>query len=304
MPSRFAVHLHRLGRQPVSASVSVVAETEAEAEAIARLQAPPGYIVLRIEPEIDWFGRKIMLPIPPSFNQYWRKARGGDRMVLSAHARAYKLAVGFALNQAGIWPTSRDLVLTGWVFRQRRIGDLDNFCKCALDALKGFTYLDDRQIVGLHLYRDDDRRNPRFEIVLEPGEVPPAPLPTSETIFLPYPPSANNYWRINPEAVTINKQGRHVQGVIYKTPEARQFQAEAADALDRAGVRTRFGPVALALRLFRGRRAGDVDNALKALCDAMIGRAYQDDSQIVELHLWRHDDPARPRVEIELLDPV
>lgn len=304
MPSRFAVHLLKLGRRPASASVSVTAETEAEAEVIARLQTPPGYIVLRVEPKIDWHGRRITLPIPPSFNRYWRKTRRGDRFILTDEAKAYKDGVGFALNHAGIWPTAHDLVLTGWVFRQRRAGDLDGFVKCLLDALQGFAYLNDKQLVGLHLYRDDDKHDPRVEIVLEPGDVPPAPRPTPQTLTFPYPPSANHLWRVNPAAVKITKDGRRVQGVVYKTPEARQFMADAAEVLDRAHIQPRTGPVALDVRLFRQRKAGDVDGPLKALLDSMNERAYVDDSQIVEIHVWRYDDPAWPRVEVELLDPA
>jgi Holliday junction resolvase RusA-like endonuclease len=58
------------------------------------------------------------------------------------------------------------------------------------------------------------------------------------------------------------------------------------------------GPVALFCTLYRPRRAGDADNALKALLDALNGLLWVDDSQIEELHLWRRDDKARPRVEL------
>jgi crossover junction endodeoxyribonuclease RusA len=60
------------------------------------------------------------------------------------------------------------------------------------------------------------------------------------------------------------------------------------------------GPVAVYLHVYRARKAGDLDNSAKVLLDALQGVAYNDDAQIVELHLYRHDDKANPRVEVEV----
>lgn len=43
----------------------------------------------------------------------------------------------------------------------------------------------------------------------------------------------------------------------------------------------------------------DIDNLAKAILDALNGIAYEDDKQIVELHLYK-DYSERPRTEIEL----
>jgi Holliday junction resolvase RusA-like endonuclease len=67
-----------------------------------------------------------------------------------------------------------------------------------------------------------------------------------------------------------------------------------------AGMRPFAGPIAMYVHVYRARKVGDLDNSAKVLADSLNGIAYQDDSQIVEWHLWRHDDKANPRVEVEI----
>ena len=52
---------------------------------------------------------------------------------------------------------------------------------------------------------------------------------------------------------------------------------------------------------FKSKRKYDLENANKLVLDALIGIVYEDDSQIDELHLVRHHDPARPRIEITVI---
>jgi crossover junction endodeoxyribonuclease RusA len=116
-------------------------------------------------------------------------------------------------------------------------------------------------------------------------------------LTLPYPPSANAYWRA-------------VNGRVLKSEEARRYQN---------GVRMRWlttkppeaplkppgGPVVVSVVVFRPQRRGDLDNVLKVLLDSLKGIAFEDDSQVVELHALRFDDKANPRAEvtIEALPP-
>lgn len=52
-------------------------------------------------------------------------------------------------------------------FRQKRVGDLDNFAKPVLDALqKAGVIANDNLVSELHMYRLYDRANPRTEIVI------------------------------------------------------------------------------------------------------------------------------------------
>lgn len=112
-------------------------------------------------------------------------------------------------------------------------------------------------------------------------------------LVLPYPPTANKYWRV--------WRGRPV-----KSDEARNYQN---------AVRVRWlvthprggtaaapaGPVSVTVDAYRPRQIGDLDNTLKVLLDALRGIAYVDDAQVVELHARRHEDKANPRVEIEVV---
>jgi crossover junction endodeoxyribonuclease RusA len=104
---------------------------------------------------------------------------------------------------------------------------------------------------------------------------------------LPYPPSANRYWR--------NFRGRMV-----KSTEARTYQATAGEAARAAGAVVLAGPVGLALRFYRPQRRGDLDNRIKVLVDALQAVAYANDSQVREIHAYLGDDPEQPRVEVEV----
>ena len=53
--------------------------------------------------------------------------------------------------------------------RPQRSGDLDNRLKCLLDSLNGIAWSDDGQIVEIHAYRHDDKKNPRVEIEINPA---------------------------------------------------------------------------------------------------------------------------------------
>ncbi len=109
------------------------------------------------------------------------------------------------------------------------------------------------------------------------------------TLTLPYPPSANRYWR-------------SFRGRVVKSQEARDYQRTvvhltAGDALD--GFPTLLtGAVGLELNFYRPQRRGDLDNRIKVLVDALQGIAYVDDKQITELHAYLHDDKQNPRAEI------
>lgn len=107
-------------------------------------------------------------------------------------------------------------------------------------------------------------------------------------ITLPYPPTGNLYWRI--------WHGRPVT-----SPDARRYKQGVKLRALTEGLRKPLGcPVVASLTFYRPRKTGDLDNALKVILDALNGIAWEDDSQIVEIHARREDDKSRPRVEVHV----
>lgn len=109
-------------------------------------------------------------------------------------------------------------------------------------------------------------------------------------LVLPYPPSVNRLYR------TIVR-GRRAMPI--KSAEHRAYMAALVLGTDVEPwpLETR---LSVSLRLYRPRRIGDIDGPIKALFDGLNGRAWVDDSQVVELHVQRLDDKARPRVEVSI----
>jgi crossover junction endodeoxyribonuclease RusA len=99
----------------------------------------------------------------------------------------------------------------------------------------------------------------------------------SQFITLPLPPSVNTYWRKSPRGMYITQQGK----------DFRKQVAEIVAASDAM----KFGTARLfmAVRLcMRDRRGSDLDNRLKALCDALEhAGVFDDDEQIDELVIVR-----------------
>jgi len=93
------------------------------------------------------------------------------------------------------------------------------------------------------------------------------------TLELPYPPSVNHYFR--------NWRGRTLI-----SREGRAFRKRVCSILTAAGVRPLSGKLAVSLAVYPpDRRRRDIDNLQKALLDALEkGGAYQDDSQVKDLH--------------------
>lgn len=114
--------------------------------------------------------RRIVLPYPPSANNYWRTTKGG-RTYVSEEAREFKAAV--ARLCFGTVPTLNEVALAITVYRPRRIGDLSNTLKVLEDALQGFCYRNDDQVVEIRLTRCDDKHNPRAEVLIT--ELPTMP---------------------------------------------------------------------------------------------------------------------------------
>lgn len=112
--------------------------------------------------------RRLVLPMPPSTNRYWRNFRGIT--VISEEAKAYKAGAAESAKAQGATVLDCPVSVTVWVYRGRKAGDLDNRLKVVLDALQGICYANDDQIVEIHAYRHDDKGNARIEVEVEAAQ--------------------------------------------------------------------------------------------------------------------------------------
>ncbi|AUT62901.1 RusA family crossover junction endodeoxyribonuclease [Paraburkholderia terrae] len=137
------------------------------------------------------------------------------------------------------------------------------------------------------------------------------PLQQPVTLMLPYPVSANRYWR------SYVVQG-HVQTVV--SSEAKAYRREVAWLLKIAKIREPiFGRIALTVTLHpkmpqdarqRMRKYGDqwedgvscidLDNSLKILLDALKGRVFIDDRFVWRIHAERGEPTAEAHVEVTI----
>jgi len=108
-------------------------------------------------------------------------------------------------------------------------------------------------------------------------------------VVLPYPPSVNHYLR-------------HAGHSVYRTQAANDYREIVAWILHDMEVDPLQGALKVSIVAYRPRKAGDIDGILKVSLDAMNKLAYEDDKQIVELHVWRRDDKYNPRLEVEIIE--
>lgn len=109
-------------------------------------------------------------------------------------------------------------------------------------------------------------------------------------ITLPFPPSANTYWR-------------HNRGRTHRSDEANKYIKDVDTLCKEAGLEPFTCRVVVSVDFFRPQRRGDLDNMLKVLIDALRGHGYVDDSQIVGIYASRHDDKKNPRAQV-VIDEV
>lgn len=106
---------------------------------------------------------RLTLPMPPSTNRIWRTSggrtyRSADYVTFLAEAQAACMVA--RLNN----PTSKPVELTMHFYMARKNGDVSNRIKALEDALKGFAFVDDLQVVALHAFRLMDAKRPRVEV--------------------------------------------------------------------------------------------------------------------------------------------
>lgn len=110
---------------------------------------------------------------------------------------------------------------------------------------------------------------------------------TTFTFTLPYPPSANRYWR-------------NVNGRMVVSANARAYKTEVGWTVKGKVKEPLSGDVCVKVSIFRPRRSGDLDNTLKVLLDSLKGIVFFDDEQVVEIRANRFEDKANPRAEVRV----
>lgn len=110
-------------------------------------------------------------------------------------------------------------------------------------------------------------------------------------LTLPWPPSVNRIWRQYAGRVLLSREGRaYRQAVLGAWLQARQ------QGMGRQPIK-----LVIDAHMPDARRR-DLDNLNKAALDAMqAARVFEDDSQVVDLHIRRAGiDRTNPRLEITL----
>lgn len=117
------------------------------------------------------------------------------------------------------------------------------------------------------------------------------------TLTLPYPPSVNHYWR------TVRT--RHGCRVLISR-EGRAYRTKVGSILAVAGIRRQTGRLAVRIDVHPpDRRRRDLDNAMKALLDALEhGGAYEDDSQIDHLDIRRGQVVPDGKVAVRIAEHI
>ena len=112
-------------------------------------------------------------------------------------------------------------------------------------------------------------------------------------LALPWPPSTNRLWRC-PTSGPL--RGRHLL-----SPEARQYKDNAQTILDALDVEPIPGHVAVDMVAHPpDRRRRDLDNIIKIILDSLKGRAFGDDSNVVDIHIRRGDVEQGGMVKVQV----
>ena len=114
---------------------------------------------------------EVVLPYPISANRYWRHSARG--VFISDEARAYKAEVRLRCLKKGIVKLAGFVNVECWLVPKSAVCiDVDNSLKIALDALQGWAYYNDKQIVSVKSHKcKPDKDNPRFVVKVGRGKL-------------------------------------------------------------------------------------------------------------------------------------
>ena len=98
---------------------------------------------------------------------------------------------------------------------------------------------------------------------------------------------------------------RGKKAYVYTPTETKEYEKLVGWLAKSAGCRPTDKPVIVSLDIYT-RRKMDLDNVAKSILDGLNGVAYEDDDQVVELHIWKHkvNGKEEERVEIAIKEAV
>lgn len=97
-------------------------------------------------------------------------------------------------------------------------------------------------------------------------------------MILPFPISANVYWRVG-------------KGRMYDNPKADEYRERVAVACLQQSVQPMTGTLRITVYAAAPNERRDTDNIVKVLFDALQGRLFLDDNQIVSYCVYRCEAP-------------
>lgn len=116
--------------------------------------------------------RSFWLPLPPSVNQLYP---GKVRRHKSDEYYKWERVADTALHQQHFFrathnPTTHVWLLEIECYLPDRRRDIDNTLKAGIDFIAGFFALSDNYLDDIHIIRQTDKKNPRWQVVLHvPG---------------------------------------------------------------------------------------------------------------------------------------
>lgn len=114
-------------------------------------------------------------------------------------------------------------------------------------------------------------------------------------LILPYPVSANRYWR------SFVPRG-HSRAIVTVSDEAKAYKSQVGWIAKAAGIRAPLRhAISMNFRLIPANRVCmDLDNVLKVSIDALKDIAYFDDSQVRRITAERMEPDGKARLEVEI----
>lgn len=122
-------------------------------------------------------------------------------------------------------------------------------------------------------------------------------FPDRLCITLPVPPSINHQYATVKARRVLSSVGRAYKALVGGLVLVALAQSPHREPLHRT---LRDAPLSLAIRFHFKSARRDVDGGLKIAQDALCEALGINDNRITEIHLYKHADPAHPRIEVSL----